>query len=283
MEASGPNAEQIEYWNKQGGPQWVAQVARMDSLIEPLGRAAQDRASIRTGQHVLDVGCGTGQTSLQLAQRVGPSGSVLGVDISTPMLDLARERARVEKLTNVRFENADAQTHALPASQFDVCYSRFGVMFFIDPVAAFANLARSLRPGGRVAFVCWQPVPKNPWVLEPMQAVAKVLTLPAPPPADAPGPFAFGDAARTRGILERAGFSDVALDALESEMWLGATAADAARFVIEIGPVSRALREAPESARQAASAAIAELVASRLTPKGISLGCSVWIATGTRR
>ena len=283
MDANGPNAEQIEYWNKQAGPQWVAQVARMDALIEPLGSAAQERAKVAKGERVLDVGCGTGQTTLQLAQRVGPSGSVLGVDISTPMLELARERVKKAGLTNVRFENADAQTHSLPAGAFDLCFSRFGVMFFLDPVAAFANLARALRPGGRLAFVCWQPALQNPWVREPMLAVAKSMTLPPPPPPDAPGPFAFGDAARTRGILERAGFSDVALEGMTAELSLGANAEDATRFVIEIGPVSRALREAPEEARKSASRAIAELIASRVTPKGVSLGCAVWIATATRK
>jgi SAM-dependent methyltransferase len=283
MEATGPNAEQIEYWNKQGGPQWVAQVARMDALIEPLGTAAQERAQVRKGERVLDVGCGTGQTTLQLAARVGPSGSVLGVDISTPMLELARERAKKEGLTNVRFENSDAQTHSLPPGAFDLCYSRFGVMFFLDPVAAFTNLARALRPGGRLAFVCWQPMMQNAWVREPMMAVAKSMPLPPPPPPDAPGPFAFGDAARTRGILERAGFSDVALEAKTGELSLGANSEEASRFVTEIGPVSRLLRDAPEAARKTASAAIAELVASRATPKGVSLGYAVWIATAARR
>jgi SAM-dependent methyltransferase len=283
MEATGPNAEQIEYWNKQAGPQWVAQVTRMDALIEPLGNAVQESAQIRAGERVLDVGCGTGQTSLQIAARVGPTGSVLGVDISTPMLELARSRVKEAGVSNVRFENADAQTHPLPAGAFDLCHSRFGVMFFVDPVAAFANLARALRPGGRLAFVCWQPMMQNAWVREPMMAVAKSMPLPPPPPPGAPGPFAFGDAARTRGILEQAGFSDVALEPRTTELSLGKDAEDAARFVSEIGPVSRVLREAPEAARKSAGAAISELVASRLTPNGVSLGCAVWIVTATRR
>ncbi|HTO54625.1 MAG TPA: class I SAM-dependent methyltransferase [Myxococcota bacterium] len=283
MEATGPNAEQIEYWNKQAGPKWVAEVTRMDALIAPLGQLAQEAARPRPGERVLDVGCGTGQTSVQLAAKVGPTGSVLGVDISTPMLEWARKRARDAGLANVQFENADAQTHALPASHFDLCFSRFGVMFFIDPLAAFKNLARALKPGGRVAFVCWQPFLQNAWVREPMLALSKVVQLPPPPPPGTPGPFAFGDGERTRGILEQAGFSDVSLAGKTAELKLGQTVDEASAFAVEIGPVGAQLRDAPESTRRNAAAAIREALAPHAGPQGVTLGCAVWIATGTRK
>jgi SAM-dependent methyltransferase len=283
MEATGPNAEQIEYWNKQAGPKWVAEVTRMDALITPLGQLALEAAQPRPGERVLDVGCGTGQTSVQLVAKVGPGGSVSGVDISTPMLEWARKRVRDAGLSNVQFENADAQTHALPASHFDLCFSRFGVMFFIDPVAAFKNLARALKPGGRVAFVCWQPFLQNAWVREPMLAISKVVQLPPPPPPGTPGPFAFGESERTRGILEQAGFADVSLAGKTAQLKLGQTVDEASAFAIEIGPVGAQLRDAPESIRRNAAAAIRDALAPHAGPQGVALGCAVWIATGTRK
>jgi SAM-dependent methyltransferase len=282
MEATGPNAEQIEYWNKQAGPKWVAEGAQMDTLLAPLGLAALERAAPRAGERVIDVGCGLGQTSLQLAARVGPTGAVLGIDISTPMLERARERARAENAAHARFENADAQTHAFAPASFDLVFSRFGVMFFADPVAAFANLARALRPGGRVTFVCWQALAQNPWMRDPLAALAKHVTLPPPAAPDAPGPFAFADAARVRGILERAGFANVGFEARTGELSLGKTVDEALHFATEIGPAGAVLREAPESARAAAVGAIRELLAARATPNGVAMPYAIWIATGTR-
>jgi SAM-dependent methyltransferase len=282
MEASGPNAEQIEYWNKQAGPKWVAEGETMDALIGPMGLAAIERAAPRAGERVIDVGCGLGQTSLQLAARVGPTGSVLGVDISTPMLERARERARAARVTHARFENADAQTYSFPPGAFDLVFSRFGVMFFADPVAAFTNLARALRTGGRVTFVCWQSLAQNPWMRDPLGALAKHVTMPPPAAPDAPGPFAFADAARVRGILERAGFSDVGFEPKTGELSLGRTVDEALHFATEIGPAGALLREASESARAAATGAIRELLASRSTPNGVAMPYAVWIATGKR-
>jgi SAM-dependent methyltransferase len=282
MEPTGPNSEQIEYWNKQAGPVWVSNATAMDELLAPIGLAAIERAAPRAGERVIDVGCGNGQTSLQLAERVTPTGAVLGVDISTPMLERARERARAAGASQVRFENADAQTHSFTPGGFDLVFSRFGVMFFVDPVAAFANLARALRPGGRVTFVCWQAPAQNPWLRDPMLAIAKHVTMPPPAAPDAPGPFAFADAARVRGILERAGFSDVALEARTGEITLGKTVDEALQFSLQVGPVGAVLRDAPESARAAAGAAIRELLASRATPNGVALPYAVWIATGKR-
>ena len=279
MEASGPNTEQIEYWNKQAGPKWVANNAAMDALIGPLGLAALERAAPRAGERVIDVGCGVGQTSLQLAERVGPTGSVLGVDISTPMLERAREKAKGR--ANVRFENADAQTHAFPPASADLVFSRFGVMFFADPDAAFANLARALRPGGRIAFVCWQSPLQNPWVGVPMAALVKHLPPAAPPPPNAPGPFAFADAARVRGILERAGFKPT-IEPHSGELTLGRSVDEAVAFVTEMGPVGAALAQAPEAVRGAVAVSIREALAARATPKGVALGCATWIVTGTR-
>jgi SAM-dependent methyltransferase len=283
LAAAGPNAEQIRYWNETLGPRWVEQEAMLDAQIAPLGLAAMERARVAEGERAIDVGCGCGQTSLQLAERVGPSGSVLGVDVAAPML--ARARARAAGRANLRFAHADAQTHRFD-ERFDLVFSRFGVMFFADPVAAFANLAGALRPGGRIAFVCWQGIERNPWVLVPLRAVAGVVPLPAPPAPGAPGPFAFADPERLRGVLGDAGLSEVGLERLEGELAIGAGGdlERAVRFTMQMGPVSAALREAgaDEAVRARAADAIRAAFAPLATPSGVRAGYAAWIATARR-
>jgi SAM-dependent methyltransferase len=209
LEPTGPNAEQIKYWNEIAGPKWVALHDIVDALIAPFGRRTMDRAAIGAGQRILEVGCGCGQATVEIARRVAPTGAVTGIDVSTAMLQRARANARDAGVTHVHFENADAQTHAFVADSFDVLYSRFGVMFFANPDAAFANLRTALKPGGRLAFVCWQAVQDNPCMFVPLTAAGQHITLPAPLAPDAPGPFAFADAERVRGILSRAPRSDL--------------------------------------------------------------------------
>ena len=282
--AAGPNAEQIRYWNQTLAPRWVEQEAMLDAQIAPLGLAAMERARVLPGERVIDVGCGCGQTSLQLAERVGPAGSVLGIDIATPMLE--RARARASGRANVRFAAADAQTHRFEPDH-DLVFSRFGVMFFADPAAAFANLAKALRPGGRLAFVCWQAIDRNPWLLVPLRAVAGIVALPPPPAPGAPGPFSFADPERVRGILAAAGFSEVALEQASGELAIGAGGdlERAVEFALQMGPVAAALREAGaagEAARGRAADAIRTALAPFATPTGVRAGYAAWIATGRR-
>jgi SAM-dependent methyltransferase len=239
-----------------------------------------DRARVAPGERVLDVGCGCGQTSLQLAERVGASGSVTGIDISAPMLARARERAAEQSLRNLRFLEADAQAARLGAGVFDLVFSRFGVMFFADPGAAFANLHGSLAPGGRIAFVCWQELARNPWMAVPMRAAAQHLQLPPPPPPDAPGPLAFADPERVRGILTGAGFREVAIEPLEGRLSVGGSTSgpeQAAQFLLEAGPLSRALRDAPAASLPRIAAAVREAIAPFATPNGVMMGYGAWI------
>jgi SAM-dependent methyltransferase len=286
LPATGPNADQIAYWNAQTGERWVGQQALLDAQIEALGLAAMERAQPAPGERALDVGCGCGQTTLQLAERVAPTGSVVGIDVSAPMLARARERAASHPGAGVRirFENADAQTAALEPC--DLVFSRFGVMFFADPAAAFANLARALRPGGRLAFVCWQAVDRNPWVLVPLRAIAGIVPLPPPPAPGAPGPFSFADPERVRGILAAAGFAEVEVEREEGELAIGAGGGleRAVEFSLQMGPVGAALREAgaTDAARGRAAAAIREALAPLVTPAGVRAGYAVWIATARR-
>jgi SAM-dependent methyltransferase len=281
MDVPEPNAEQIRYWNETG-PKWVSFQQPVDAQLRPLGRQTMERAGIAAGERVIDVGCGCGGTTIELGERVGPAGLVLGVDISAPMLERAAATARAAGLANVRFENADAQIHRLSPGAFDVVYSRFGIMFFTDPVAAFANLRAALRTGGRLAFVCWQAALENPWLLVPLQAAAQHLTLPPPPAPDAPGPFAFADPERVRGILARAGFDRIALEDVRMPLMLGGGGAldEAVRILTEgIGPVSGALREADPALRPAVAAAVRAAIAPFHTPEGVRMGSAAWIVT----
>jgi SAM-dependent methyltransferase len=280
-ETDAPNAEQIEYWNEKAGPTWVAMQDVLDGQLARLGTLAMDRADLAAGAAVLDVGCGCGHTTLELGRRVGPRGRVLGIDISAPMLGQARRAAGAAGLAQVRFEQADAQTHRFEPAAFDVLFSRFGVMFFADPAVAFANLRAALRPGGRLAFVCWQGIQDNPWMLVPMTAALQHL--PPPPILDpgAPGPFAFADPARVEGILTTAGFGDVALDVLHETLTVGGTTSlDAAvDFVLRLGPTSRALQAADPALRAVVSTAVRDALAPYHTDGGVRMPSGAWLVT----
>ncbi|WP_437577598.1 class I SAM-dependent methyltransferase [Sorangium sp. So ce887] len=281
IKVSGPNADQIQYWNEVGGPKWVALHDVISAQIRPLGALAMDRAGLAAGERVLDVGCGIGDTTLELGRRVGPGGAVVGVDVSAPMLDRARAAALSAGAANVAFENADAQIAALPGP-FDVLYSRFGVMFFADPEAAFANLRKALRPGARLAFVCWRSLQENPWLFVPTLAVARHLPLPQPDP-HAPGPFAFADAARVGALLARAGFVRVHHEPIDRELSVagGRSLDETVDFLLQMGPASAALRQAnaaPELVDRV-RADLREAIAPHAGPEGVRMGGAVWVVT----
>jgi SAM-dependent methyltransferase len=283
MSAGGPNAQQIEYWNTQAGPRWVSHQDLLDAQIAPLGRLALERAALRPGERVIDVGCGCGQSTLEISRRVGPRGAVVGIDVSAVMLERARQRAGVEGARNASFLEADAQTHGFEADSFDLLYSRFGVMFFADPAAAFANLRLALRGSGRLAFVCWQPLARNPWMLVPLSAAARQVELPPPPPPGAPGPFAFGDPGHARGILERAGFVDVAIEPHEAELSIGADGLDSTvEFLLGIGPAAAALQSVGSGQRALAARAIRDAIAPYETPEGVRMRGAVWAVHARR-
>jgi SAM-dependent methyltransferase len=282
--ATGPNAEQITYWNEVSAPKWLRFQQALDQQLGGLGRLVMERAAIRLGERVLDVGCGCGDTTLELARRVGREGSVVGIDVSTPMLERALERARATEVANVAFWNADAQTHTLPPAAFDLAYSRFGVMFFVDPAHAFANLGRALRAGGRVSFVCWQALERNPWMAVPMAAAARVITFPARPGPEEPGPFSFADPDRVRRILGEAGLTDVTLEGCETLLAVGGTGAldDTVEFLVEIGPVGAALRDAGPSFRPQVVAAVRRAIAPFHGAQGLRMTSAVWLVHARR-
>ena len=272
------NADQITYWNAVAGETWAAMQDKLDRQIEPLGARAMEALEPAAGERVLDIGCGCGQTTMALAARVGAGGAVLGVDISRPMLAVARRRIDAQGLAQVALAEADAQTHAFAPGAFDAAFSRFGVMFFADPTAAFANIRKGLRAGGRLGFVCWRAFADNPWMMVPLAAVLPLLPAPPPPPDPfAPGPFAFADADRLRGILQGAGFTGVRIEPFDA--MIGAPDLDeAVEVALKVGPLGALLREAPQKAGLVVDA-IRQALAPHLTGEGVRLASATWIVT----
>ena len=237
------NADQKKFWDGPTGQKWVQHQADMDRNLADANVGVLRLAAAKPGERVLDIGCGAGQTSYLLAEAVGPGGHVTGVDISTPLLGAARSHAP----KNTEFIHADAAFRAF-MPEYDLIFSRFGVMFFDDPAEAFANIRKAAKPSGRLAFVCWRPAPENQWVTVP--AAAAKPFLPETPPADplAPGHFAFADPKRVEVILTKAGFGNVKIDRLDGRMHLGPSAENAAFQMTNIGPLSRALNEVEDEA-----------------------------------
>lgn len=277
MTDTAANADQIAYWNDVHGKTWTEMADLLDQELVDLGRAAMTALDPKPGEWIVDVGCGCGQTSLALAHRVGPEGSVTGVDISQPMLEDARRRADAAGVSQAEFVQADAQTYAFEPGSLDGAFSRFGVMFFADPPAAFANIRRALKPGGRLAFVCWRTFPENAWMVVPMAAALRHLPPPTPPEPGAPGPFAFADPERVRGILGEAGFSDIAVEPLNLPLG-GFVVEDSLKLALRIGPLASALRENPDAAPKAVDDIRAAL-AERAVDGRVWLDGAVWIVT----
>ena len=275
------SANQVGDWNGQSGERWVANQARLDALVAAFGQAAIEAAAPATGERVLDIGCGAGASSLALAARVGAEGQVLGVDISEPLIDRARALARPD--TPVLFQVADASSAELPEGAFDILFSRFGVMFFDDPTAAFTHMRRALRPGGRVAFVCWRGAAENDWMRLPVGALKGILPPSALPDPDAPGPFSFGDRARVARILTAAGFTDIAIMPFDASVPFGegetrdAAIDDAVKMTLEVGPLSRVLADQPDDIRARASAAVRAAFASLPGERSVMINGAAWI------
>lgn len=285
------NATQIEFWNGETGQNWVSHDALMEAMLQPLGEAVMDSLSLQPGEHVLDIGCGCGHTSLNLADRVGAEGSVTGIDISAPMLAVARQLAAEHNAGHnaghnaVQFVEADAQTHTFTPEMYDAAFSRFGVMFFEDPVAAFANIRRSLRPSARLAFCCWQPRAVNPFMTVP--AMAALELLPAPPeiPPRTPGPFAFEEADYVTEILNKAAFEHVAVTPLRQPLTFGRglSLEDIVERLVQIGPIAQMVREAPKDLQQPVRDKVVDAVAPFYQDgSGMTLEGQFWLVTAKR-
>ncbi len=272
------NADQIEYWNGKVGETWVSMQERMDLALTPVTGALLAAANPQAGETVLDIGCGAGETTLAIDAVVGEGGHAIGLDISEPLLARARERAEA-LLCEAEFIAADASKWA-DETGFDLIISRFGVMFFADPQAAFAHLHSLAAPGGRLVFACWQPAARNLWATLPLIALADLLPSQAASDPHAPGPFAFADAGRVATFLEAAGWHDLAFHSVPFEMMIGAgddPITQAVTFNLRIGPAAKAVREAGigDAARPQLAAALQPF----LKDGEVRLPGAVWLVT----
>ena len=277
---SPANAAQIEFWNGPTGQRWTRLQKPIEDNLRPFTEAVLQRLAPEPGERFVDVGCGAGETTLALADRVQGHGFVLGVDVSRPLLQRATARAATTPEYPVRFVEADAAVHAFERGSYDALFSRFGVMFFADPAAAFANMRRALKPGGRIAFCCWRDRRENPWVTLPVAAARKHLAeLPPPPGPDEPGPFSFADSARIQRVLTSAGFTRVACEKFDPLLAYGADPKEAADYLTQMGPIGSVLQEHPEALRAAVAETLAVTLEAKREPAGIRLPAAVWIVT----
>lgn len=272
------NADQAEYWST-AGQSWVTHQEQLDQLLaEPL-EAVLTRAAPQTGEHVLDIGCGTGASSLRLSKAVGTEGHVTALDIAAPLLAMAQQRGAGR--SNIDYVLGDAQIYEFAPAKVDLVFSRFGVMFFAGPVAAFANLRGATRTGGRLAMICWQGAPDNPWFMEPMKAAVARLGKPAPMDPLAPGPMAFKDVDRVTGILQDAGWEDAKGEPVEVALTPPQDLAVAAEFATTVGPATRLMRE--KNGSDADLAAIRDLCGKALeqyqTPRGLRVPARLIVYT----
>ncbi|HWB48843.1 MAG TPA: class I SAM-dependent methyltransferase [Stellaceae bacterium] len=276
------NAAMAQYWNEVAGPRWVQRQALQEARNVEMLAQLLAAARAAPGERVLDIGCGTGVTTEPYARAVAPNGHVTAVDIATPMLDAARRRIDAAGLGNVTLMHADAQTHAFPEAAFDLLTSRLGVMFFADPAAAFGNLKKALRPGGRLCMAVWATIAESSHQRIPLEVAIRHLGEPAARSPRAPGPNAYGDRDYLRGILETAGFADIAVEPRSFLVHGGDSAADAAEHAGQFGAVQRLMDE--KNAEAATRAAIVKDIAAAFAPYqttgGLRLPATFLLVTG---
>ena len=274
------NVDMAAAWDGDEGDDWADDWQRYDRAVAAYHRALVERAAVGRDDRVLDVGCGNGETTRDAA-RAAVEGTALGVDLSSRMLERARELAEAEGLTNARFERADAQVHEFGSSRFDVVVSRFGSMFFADRAAAFTNIAKAMRPRARLVMVAWQDVEHNEWIKAMRGALAVGRTLPSPP-IGGPGPLGLADPVGVHAVLAQAGLGDIDIEPVTASFWVGADADDAFAFVGRIGMVRGMLQGLDESDRSRAVAQLQQAIVAHETPEGVVFRSGVWLISAVK-
>jgi SAM-dependent methyltransferase len=278
VQVDASNAEQLRAWDGDEGAYWATEAEYFDQAIAGHDQRFVHACAISDGERVLDIGCGTGQTTRDAA-RAAMSGFALGVDLSSVMLAHARRRSVEEGIANARFEQVDAQIHPFDTAAFDVAISRTGAMFFGDPIVAFTNIARAVRPGGRLVLLTWQPLAHNEWIREFSGAFAAGRNLPTPPDT-APGPFSLSDPDRVRALLTGGGFTNIELARSTAGMWFGTDADDAHRFVF--GLLGWMLDGLDDTRRDQARAALGATLTAHETDRGVIYDSAAWIIRASR-
>jgi SAM-dependent methyltransferase len=273
------NQDQYAAWDGDEGVHWAAHADFFDASVRELHRRLMEAAAVEVGERVLDLGCGNGQCTREAALAAGAGGEALGIDLSAAMLRVAADLARREGVGNVRFVQGDAQVHPFEPGFFDVALSRTGAMFFADQVAAFRNVARALRPGGRLALVSWRGMAENEWINALRDALLPGVVAPPPPP-DAPTPFRHADPSGTRALLAEAGFEEVALEPLDATMYFGRDADQG--FPILRGLLGWMVRDLDADAAAQAFLRLRELLRAHETPEGVAFRCAAWLITARR-
>jgi SAM-dependent methyltransferase len=271
------NTEQYEAWNGNSGHRWVTDADRRDHILAPVADALLAAAHLTTGESVVDIGCGCGATTLAAARAVGSAGSVCGIDLSEPMLGVARRRAEASDRADITLVQGDVQTHRL-AADFDAAISRFGTMFLADQTAALVNIRGGLRPGGRLCLATWQPLEANDWLTIPGAALLRYGGFPAAE-AGGPGMFAQSDADNVTATLQAAGYADPQLEPVSLSLTLGADPDEAVDYLAGTG-VGRAILDAvPDDQRPASLDAVRAALAAHTDAGGVRLGAAIWLVT----
>lgn len=271
-----------QHWHEDTTQLYLRERDRIEAMNGPFGDAMLDAASLTPGERVLDIGCGQGTTTVEAARRTAPSGEVLGVDISGPLLQEARRRAREAGVDNVDFVQSDAQVYPFGEAAFDAVISRFGVMFFDDHDAAFANFATAVRPGGRLAIVCPAEPLQSEWIRIAFTAVAPHVGLPDLGPAGAPGTFAFADRDRLAATIVNAGFRDVSIEEVIRPIRLGDNVEDVAAFITTLPEGRQLLAGKPAEKVDAAADSLKTAFASHARRQGVIVNESAWLAAARR-
>ena len=277
------NNKQKQFWSGAGGDVWVNKQEEMDIMLNPLGTKVIDKLDLNQETKILDIGCGCGATTLEIAKKI-KDGTITGVDISEPMLKKASQNAAALELTNTSFQVLDVQVDKMPSNDFDIAFSRFGVMFFEDPFEAFSNISKSLKENGQLSFVCWQNPSLNPWQSLSIQGIKQFLDLPAPPPKS-PGPFAFEDKTYIQEILEQSNFKDIVIDDNQEDivMFSGKSIQEACEDYLTINPVvTEMLKNSEEKLKEEILAALIDKFSDFHNGDGLLFPSATWIVTARK-